>query len=320
MKVQRNVNVAVLLATYNGSRFIEPQIRSLTENSTPFTLHWLDDHSSDDTREAVRRLTRTLHIELCEWHQIQHLGVPGAFFELLECVEADIYLFCDQDDIWQPGKIDSTVENLLSDLASPVICCSDPFVFDDGEPGVLHRLSDLIGAKPPIVLQETRMFMPVLGPGHTQGFTRPLREIYLRHKDIARSYAGMHDWWLSLVALGSGTLRFLADVPTTLNRRHGKNFSDFILRPSGFSQTWMVQQWLRRAISRQAEGFLLAARTLPPGPKLERLLAVAKLLKTFDRRQSPMELLRLLRSRAMWPDRRRALWLSAACLCSDVKL
>jgi len=164
VKAQPRASVAVLLATYNGARFLEPQIRSLKENAVPFTLHWLDDHSNDDTREALRALTRSVGIELHEWHQPQHLGVPGAFFQLLECVDADFYLFCDQDDIWQPGKIDTTVANLFPDIDSPVICCSDPFVFDDRQPEVLHRLSDLIGARPPIALQETRMFMPIVGP------------------------------------------------------------------------------------------------------------------------------------------------------------
>jgi len=58
-------------------------------------------------------------------------GVPGTFFQLLECVDADIYLFCDQDDIWQRGRIDATVAHLLPDLASPVLCSSDPLMFYD---------------------------------------------------------------------------------------------------------------------------------------------------------------------------------------------
>src|SRR5207249_3722411 len=112
VNTQQHPKVALLLATYNGARFVEPQIRSLKENSVPFTLHWIDDHSTDDTRDAVRASALDSRIDFVEWHQPQHKGYPGAFFQLLECVDADIYLFCDQDDIWQPGKIDATVANL----------------------------------------------------------------------------------------------------------------------------------------------------------------------------------------------------------------
>jgi len=125
VKKPQDVDVAILLATYNGARFVEQQIRSLKDNDIKFTLHWLDDHSVDNTRETVRAAARSGDIELKEWHQPQHLGVPGAFFRLLECVEADVYLFCDQDDIWQPDKIDVTVGELLPDLELPVICFSD---------------------------------------------------------------------------------------------------------------------------------------------------------------------------------------------------
>jgi len=38
-----------------------------------------------------------------------------------------------------------------------------------------------------VAMQESRIFMSVVGYGHTQGFTRPLRELYMLHKDIARS-------------------------------------------------------------------------------------------------------------------------------------
>ena len=125
------LRVAVLLATYNGAPFIAEQIQSLAANSMPFTLHWLDDHSTDNTRELVSASARVAGIELHEWHQDQRQGIPGVFFKLVECVSADIYLFCDQDDIWQPGKIDATIKSLSPDLWQPALVYSDPLVFSD---------------------------------------------------------------------------------------------------------------------------------------------------------------------------------------------
>jgi glycosyltransferase involved in cell wall biosynthesis len=316
---QPHAEVAVLLATYNGAPFIDPQIKSLKENTTPFKLHWLDDHSTDGTREVVRASALRLGIELREWHQPQHLGAWGAYFQLLESVDADIYLFCDQDDIWQPGKIDATVANLVPDLTSPVLCFSDPLMFKDNEPGIFHRASDVTGVKPPKALEESRLFMSPCAWGHTQGFTRSLRDLFLRHKDIARTYSFGHDWWMYLLAIAAGTSRMLANAPTTLYRRHGNNVSEFYFSAKRVDQIWQLQQVLRRGISRQAEGFLLASATLPPGPKLERILAIARLVATLDRRQPPTTLLRLARRGALWPNNRRAAWLSAACLCSDAK-
>jgi len=322
MNTRQHPEVAVLLPTYNGTRFIEPQLESLTRNSTPFTLHWLDDHSTDNTREAVRALAQSLGIRLVEWHQPEHLGVPGTFFKLLECVDADIYLFCDQDDIWQPGKIDATVANLLPDVASPVLCFSDFLLFYQDAPETFYRMTDVLGLRLPAALEVSRALTSPPPAGSTTGFTRPLREIYLRHKDIARAYAVMHTWWMYLLAVACGTHRMLSDVPTTLYRRHGNNVtSRYVGRGliGGLISNWRLQQWLRRGVARQAEGFMLAAPTLTPGPKLERLLAIAPFVATLHRRQSPVTLLRLARRGAMLSKRRNTLLLATACLWSDAK-
>jgi glycosyltransferase involved in cell wall biosynthesis len=321
VSTQQRPKVAILLATYNGAPFVDAQIRSLKRNATPFELHWLDDHSSDNTREAVRAVAASLDIEVTEWHQPQHLGVPGAFFQLMECVEADIYLFCDQDDIWQPGKIDATVASLLPELRSPALSFSDPLCFTDGQPEKLRRLSDVFeNARAPRSLQESRLFMSACCCGNTAGFTRPLREIFLRHKDVAHRHAAMHDSWMYVIATAAGSARMLNNVPTTLFRRHGRNFTEFFLDPkeNWFLRTWRLQQVFRRYIARQAEGFVLAYETLPPGPKRERLLALAKLVANLTERQSPTALLRLIRSGAMWPSRRSTLWFTASCLWCTV--
>jgi glycosyltransferase involved in cell wall biosynthesis len=315
--------VAVLMPTYNGSRFVESQLRSLRENSTPFTLHWLDDHSSDNTRDVVRLAARSWGITVKEWHQNDRQGIPGAFFQLLECVEADIYLFCDQDDIWQAGKIDATVRDLLPDSNSPVLCFSDPFVFTDDKPAVLHRLSDITSVKGPEALRRWGMFLICPAIGHTIGFTRPLRDIFLEHKDIARRYAAGQDTWMYLLAAATGTCRFLGDAPTTLYRLHGGNAYGSYFRMVGWrslmntAKRWRLQQALRRWVSRQAQGFCLAANTLPPGPELDRMLGLAALVLKVDRRQSPAALLRLARRDALPPGTDFALWFAATCLSTN---
>jgi glycosyltransferase involved in cell wall biosynthesis len=315
--------VAVLLATYNGARFIEQQIRSLTENSTRFTLHWLDDHSTDNSREIVRATALTTGIMLREWHQVRHLGIPATFFQLLELVDADIYLFCDQDDIWQPGKIDATVESLAPDISSPILCCTDSLLFKDGNPDESYRYSDVAGVRPDVALEESRLFMSLFVNGHTQGFTRPLRDIYLSHKQVARAYASLHDEWMHIIATASGAVRLLSPAPTTLYRWHKSNVSGDYGGWSGSGKgrialTWHQLQDVRRIIARHAQGFVLAAPTLPPGKKLQRLVGIAEILATIDRRQNPISLARLIKNGGIWPNTRLAVRFCAACLCSDV--
>ena len=324
MKTQQHVKVAVLLSTYNGAKFVGQQIRSLKDNTTSFTLHWLDDQSSDNTREIVRAAAREAEIELAEWHQPRHLGLPLNFFQLVECVESDIYLFCDQDDIWQPGKIDATVTNLLPDVELPVLCFSDTIIFHDHEAPTYRFASDIVGkSKIAIAQQGPPMFgtlSPALPYGHTEGFTRPVRDIYLRHKDIARTYAHMHDSWMHDITVASGTVRMLADVPTSLWRRHENSNSNGVGgtgRMGSVRRMWRIYQLLRQLLSRHAYGFLLAAPTLPSTHNLDNLLELAKLISTVDRRQSIAELVRIYRRGVKLHHSLRNLSiLFAACLCT----
>lgn len=312
----------MLLATHNGSRFVESQIASLKANSTPFVLHWLDDHSVDSTREIVRATALREGIEIREWHQARHVGIPEVFFDLLECVEADLYLFCDQDDIWQPGKIDATVANLAPDVDRPALVFSDPLVFKNDDPSVLKRFTEIRGVEPNAAIPESCMFMYTPAMGHTIGFTRPLREIFLKHADIARRYAFVHDFWMYLIANACGTSRMLSDVPTTLYRLHGSNafgmnFAERLSCINHIRRMWRLHQMARRLYSRQAQGFCQAYKTLPPGPKLDRLQRLAAAVSKLDRRQSPAFILRLLARGAMPPIRERAFWFAVTCLFTN---
>ena len=323
MKNASDVSVAVLLATYNGAKFVEEQLVSLTRNSARFILHWIDDHSTDDTRQIVRAVAAREGINVQEWHRDSHQGVPGTFFDLLERVEADIYLFCDQDDIWQPGKIDVAVRTLAPDLSKVALCSSDFLMFRDREHQNSHRLSVLTGLTPAAAVEESRLFMAMAANGHAQGFTRPLRDLFIKHKHVAREYAYMHDEWMHNLAVASGSVRFLSDVPTTLFRWHGGNTSGafFVWRgknPGHLGATWEQRQRLRRVLAHHARGFILAAPTLPPSEKLERVLKIARVISTLDQRQSLFSLVKLIRDGVMWPSRRLALGLAATCLCSSV--
>jgi glycosyltransferase involved in cell wall biosynthesis len=323
MEGPKNINVAILLPTYNGGRYIDQQIRSLKENVTPFTLHWLDDHSADDSRQAVYAAVAREGIPLQEWHQPQHLGLPHTFFRLLELVEADIYLFCDQDDIWQPGKIDFTVQSLLRDLGTASLSFSDSLVFYNDRPTVFRRESQVFYRRP-YGLQQSRLFMPPCANGHTQGFTRAARDIFLSHNAIAHEHAYMHDVWMYDIAIACGVARLLDDAPTTLYRQHQRNATgDFVdIRGNWISRNWRIfsnwrkYQLMRQLVARHARGFLLAAATMPGGPKLQRALVLAQLVAGLDRRQPLSTLIRLSRYRA-WTDWQAGIWYTIMCLCTD---
>ena len=110
--------VVVLLATYNGIRWLPEQLDSiLSQEGVRVRVVALDDESVDGTRDwLVERAVHEPRLTV-----LPSMGPSGRsaanFYRLIALVEppADGYLaFSDQDDIWLPGKLARHVELLRS--------------------------------------------------------------------------------------------------------------------------------------------------------------------------------------------------------------
>lgn len=112
-------NVSVLMATYNGERYVEQQISSiLTQTFKDFTLFISDDGSTDKTLDIVKKMASVdQRIQLLPTHQPTGSSCRN-FLYLLDSIESDIYLFCDQDDVWTKDHIEVLLRNY--DLLTPV--------------------------------------------------------------------------------------------------------------------------------------------------------------------------------------------------------
>ena len=101
-------HLTILMATYNGGKFIEAQLNSLRAQSFAGWRLWVrDDGSSDDTVEIVRHYAdQDERVRLLPPDGMR-LGAAMSFSSLMErfAAENEYTMFCDQDDVWQPDKI-----------------------------------------------------------------------------------------------------------------------------------------------------------------------------------------------------------------------
>ena len=119
-------HVNILLATYNGSKYLKEQLDSLLSQSYPnITIYIRDDGSTDGTIAILKKYiadnTSSRNIILLD-NQGKNLRCPGSFYEILKkCSPAEYYAFCDQDDIWYPDKIKWAVDKLeaQADIHTP---------------------------------------------------------------------------------------------------------------------------------------------------------------------------------------------------------
>lgn len=102
--------IAILMATYNGEKFIAEQLESLfSQTDQRFSIFIRDDGSNDNTVGIIRTISDKYpnRIIIME-DSVIHRGARDGFLWLLENIDAEYYMFCDQDDVWLPFKVEHT--------------------------------------------------------------------------------------------------------------------------------------------------------------------------------------------------------------------
>jgi glycosyltransferase involved in cell wall biosynthesis len=106
--------LAVVMATYNGARFLPEQLESIARQTRPPDLLLVsDDGSEDDSCGIVERFTRTASFETRLIHGPGD-GLAANFWQAAIRVDTDLIAWADQDDRWLPSKLERCENELLS--------------------------------------------------------------------------------------------------------------------------------------------------------------------------------------------------------------
>ena len=106
------VKIDVLMATYNGEKYLREQMDSILEQSYgDFRLLISDDMSTDATREILNEYVAK-DSRVVVFLQNKNVGSTRNFEFLMKKVENECFMFSDQDDIWQKDKIQKSVDKM----------------------------------------------------------------------------------------------------------------------------------------------------------------------------------------------------------------
>lgn len=107
------MRIAIALATYNGARFLNEQLASLTRQSrSPDHVVISDDGSSDETIAIAREFQRASSFPVDIIQGAHKLGPMGNFLRAAGACKAELIAFCDQDDIWEFDKVETCASAL----------------------------------------------------------------------------------------------------------------------------------------------------------------------------------------------------------------
>ena len=103
--------ISIALATYNGEKYIEELLLSLSKQILyPLEIVVTDDNSSDSTLKIIQDFSKHSPFEVRYFQNTERLGYGQNFFKAASLCKGDYVAFCDQDDFWLDNKINRISE------------------------------------------------------------------------------------------------------------------------------------------------------------------------------------------------------------------
>ena len=217
---KNNVNVMVLMATYNGEKYIREQIESiLNQVDVKQELIVRDDGSSDRTISIVRD-----YIDSSNVFYGNHDGPSKNFWELLRIANQrkdnfDFFSFSDQDDIWDDNKLIEAVNQLknYNSLDLPLLYYSNHRIITAD--GLLDEDNHII--IPPKNLESSLVRSDA--QGCTMVFNKKMLSIASAYIPSFNSIPVYHDAFLHKLCMSLGGVVIYDDSPRISYRIHENN-------------------------------------------------------------------------------------------------
>jgi glycosyltransferase involved in cell wall biosynthesis len=218
------MRIEILLAACNGADHLEAQLQSLLAQShTDWIVTASDDGSTDLTPAILQRYAAEDPGRFRIVSAGGGLGALRHFSALFHGASERYIMFCDQDDVWLPRKIEAAAA-AMADLEGrfgrdvPALVHSDLRVVGPALEARAGSFWRRRGFEPELMQTLERLLVRNVVTGSTVLVNEPLRRLA---SPIPES-AFMHDWWLALVAAALGRIQAVPE-PTVLYRQHGRN-------------------------------------------------------------------------------------------------
>ena len=191
--------IGIVIATYNGERYLYEQIDSIFSQSLqPDKIIVVDDCSTDGTTDIIAKYRKN-HPEIIVFIQNEkNLGYVKTFERGISRCQTDYIALSDQDDIWKPNKIQNCYHALEHNTDAKL--CFHDLEFIDGDGNSIGKNfweSSLIPLPVSGAAARKQLANLIdLVPGCTIFFASDLKEYLL---PMPNSKWSGHDWWIAVV-------------------------------------------------------------------------------------------------------------------------
>ena len=257
--------ITVLMATYQGRKYLEQQLDSILAQTVPVRIWISDDGSDDGTAELLEQYRGWYPKQVFLFPRKDRTkpfpGAAGNFFWLMSLAaqegKSDYIMFSDQDDVWFNHKTKELLhrmKELERGLGSqcPILVHSDMEVVDEQLQRIHPSFFRYAGCDPRrTTFAEALVENPVTGGAVMMN--RALLDLAAR----APRSCFMHDWWLALTVSCFGVMDYVSQ-PLYQYRQHGGNVLG--ARDTGSLSDWKERPGRQREVEENYRRMMEQAR------------------------------------------------------------
>ncbi len=220
-----NPTVAVLMATYNGEKYLREQLDSiLSQSYKNIKIYIGDDASKDSTSKILETYQKQFPEKISYVINKSNLGVVKNFEQLIQNCQEPYIALADQDDIWKVNKLELSLKKLQTiENSGPAMVHSDLTMVDISCKLLKSSFFDFRKIK----FSQDRSINKIISHNGVMGctilFNQALKEKLLPFPEKLDT----HDYWIALVNETIGK-RYTIEESLIQYRIHENNTSNNI--------------------------------------------------------------------------------------------
>lgn len=212
--IRNDIRCSIVMATYNGEKYIKEQIESILRNMNKMDeLIISDDGSTDNTRNIIKQYIKNdERIKLIDGPK---KGLKQNFANAIQVSKGKYIFLSDQDDIWMENKIETVLKQFSHKNVSIII--HDAKVINENQETIIPSFFEYRNSGKGII----KNIFKNTYIGCCMAFETELKKYILPIPNNIE----MHDQWIGLLGEIKGNGSFFLNEKLIKYRRHSDNVS-----------------------------------------------------------------------------------------------
>ena len=216
--------IDILLSSYNGEKYIFELLESLRNQTyKDYRILIRDDCSSDNTLDIIEQFKNNsdIDIQLIK-DEKGNIGSTASFEVLINYSTADYFMFCDQDDVWLPDKIEKSIAKMRelekdNGVNMPLLVFTDLKIVDSELNVISDSYFKFQNVTPSVCNNIWKCMALSVAAGCTMILNKQSKKYILRIPNFL-----IHDHWIISNVVYWGKCDYILE-PTLLYRQHNNN-------------------------------------------------------------------------------------------------